>query len=257
MRFRWRYLIVAFVAVTAIAVLMRGEGGEGHGSALVPPASEPRAVANEAAANDQRARGEAAEGTRSSSLAPPGVVGVGGEASPLTDRSRQGALSSAMFFLELSEEVLQMSPEEGATMQRRYATGATAESSATAISSQLASLHAAAGPEMRMDVAPISWTVTEIEPQITYAVSVWYVEVFSLGGPTDDAHGSFKTFSARVEWEDGSWKLGEAEAFDGPQPLVSAEGAATGFELRGQLSGFSDGGQLVPLLLAVQGAGDQ
>lgn len=257
MRFRWRYLTVAFVAVTAIAVLMRGEGGEGPGSSVAPPASEPRAVADEAAAIEDRSTTDAAEGTRSSSLAPPGVVGVGGAVSPLTDRSRQGALSSAMFFLELSEEVVQMSPEDGATIQRRYATRATAESTAAEISSQLASLRSAAGPGMRLDVAPISWTVTEIEPQITYAVSVWYVEVFSLGGPTDDAHGSFKTFSARVEWEIGSWKLGEAEAFDGPQPVVSAEGAATGFELRGQLSGFSDGGQLLPLLLAVQGEGDQ
>ena len=253
MRFRWRYLIVAFVAVTAITVLMRGEG---PGSSVAPPASEPRAVADEAAPNDDRSTTDATGGARSSSLAPPGVVG-GGAVSPLTDRSRQGALSSAMFFLELSEEVVQMSPEEGATIQRRYATRATAESTATEISSQLASLHAAAGPGMRLDVAPISWTVTEIEPQITYAVSVWYVEVFTLGGPTDDAHGSFKTFSAQLEWEDGSWKLGETGAFDGPQPLVSAEGATTGFELRGQLSGFSDGGQLVPLLLAVQGAGDQ
>lgn len=254
MRFRWRYFIVAFVAATAIAVLMRGEG---PGSSVVPAANEPRAVADEAAATEDRSTTDAAEGPRSSSLAPPEVVGVGGEASPLTDRSRQGALSSAMFFLELSEEVVQMSPEEGATIQRRYATRATAESTATEISSQLASLHAAAGPGMRLDVAPISWTVTEIEPQITYAVSVWYVEVFTLGGPTDDAHGSFKTYSAQLEWEDGSWKLGEAEALDGPQPLVSAEGAATGLELRGQLSGFSDGGQLVPLLLAVQGASDQ
>lgn len=249
--------MVAFVAATAIAVLVRGEGDKEPGSSVVPEAGETRALSDEAPANGERTTGAAVEGTRSLSGASPEVVGVGGEVSPLTDRSREGALSSAMFFLELSEEVVQMSPEEGATIQRRYATGATAGSSAAEISSQLASLHAAAGPGMRLDVAPISWTVTEIEPQVIYAVSVWYVEVFSLGGPADDAHGSFKTFSAQLEWEDGSWKLGEAEAFDGPQPLVSVEGAATGFELRGQLSGFSDGGQLVPLLLAVQGAGDQ
>ena len=62
MRFRWRYLMVAFVAVTAIAVLVRGEGDEEPGSSVAPGASEPRAVADEAPANEERSTGDGGRG---------------------------------------------------------------------------------------------------------------------------------------------------------------------------------------------------
>ena len=250
MRFRWRYLIFAFIAAMAIAVLLRGEGREPTSAVSMGPE---RSVSTEAAASEGPRAIDGQGGNVELSAPPADAVD---QASPLTDRSIDGALSSVIFFLELSEEVVQMSPEEGGAIQRRYATAATADSSAAELSAQLEELRAAAGPEMSLEVAPISWMVTEVEPQMEYAVSVWYVEVFSLGGPTD-AFGAFKTYSAAVRWEDGSWRLGDAEVFDGPQPVVSSEQAATGFELRTQLAGFSDGGQLVPLLLAVQGEGDR
>ncbi len=253
MRFRWRHLVFAFIAATAIAVLVRGGGSEPTPSAST---GQQPGVSTEAPANEGPRSRDAHEGNVGTSApSADAVVGVD-QAGPLTTRSIDGALSSVLFFLELSEEVVQMSPEEGGALQRRYATAAMADSSAAELSAQLRELRAAAGAEMSLEVAPISWMVAEIEPQMEYAVSVWYVEVFSLGGPTD-AFGAFKTYSAAVQWEDGSWKLGDAEVFDGPQPVVSAEQAATGFELRAQLAGFSDGGQLVPLLLAVQGEGDR
>lgn len=253
MRFRWRYLIVAFVAGTAIAVLLRGQGPEPTTQAAPDPAS---VVSSESVATEEPPSTGGQEGSVGAGALYGDAIDATDPASPLTDRSIEGAVSSVIFFLELSEEVVLMSPEQGASVQRRYATVATAESSAAELSAQLQELRAAAGPEMGLDVAPISWTVAEIEPQIEYAVSIWYVEIFSLGGPTD-AYGAFKTYSAAVQWEEGSWKLGESEVFDGPQPVVSSEGAATGFELRAQLAGFSDGGRLVPLLLALQGEGDR
>lgn len=253
MRFRWRYLIVAFVAATAIAVLLRGHDPEPSTQAAADPE---HIVSRESGATIEPPSTGGQEGNDESGASSIAEVEAADAASPLTDRSIEGAVSSVIFFLELSEEVVLMSPEEGASVQRRYATVATAESSAAELSAQLQELRAAAGPEMSLEVAPISWMVTEVEPEIEYAVSVWYVEIFSLGGPTD-AFGAFKTYSAAVQWEDGSWKLGESEVFDGPQPVVSSEQAATGFELRAQLAGFSDGGRLVPLLLAVQEDGDR
>ncbi len=253
MRFRLRYLVVAFVAATAIAVLLRGQGSEPPTPAAPDPTSSrsSEAVVAEEPPTTGGQEEHLESGARSGD-----VIDATDPASPLTDRSVGGAVSSVLVFLELSEEVVLMSPDEGASVQRRYATVATAESSAAELSAQLQELRAAAGPEMSLEVAPISWMVTEVEPQVEYAVSVWYVEIFSLGGPTD-AFGAFKTYSAATRWEDGSWKLGESEVFDGPQPVVPSDQAATGFELRAQLAGFSDGGRLVPLLLALQGEGDR
>ncbi len=250
MRLRRHHLILALFAATTIAALLRGESREPDTAASSSPEQSHQ---TETAATEELRWAEGRDGDVESVAPSAGAVDA---ASPLTNRSVDGALSSVIFFLELSEEVVQMSPEEGGALQRRYATAATADSTAAELSAQLQELRAVAGPEMSLEVAPISWMVAEIEPQMEYAVSVWYVEVFNLGGPTD-VSGAFRTYSAAVQWEDGSWKLGDAEVFDGPQPVVSPEQTSTGFELRAQLAGFSDGGQLVPLLLAVHGEGDR
>lgn len=221
-----------------------------------PPATPPGLPGWPAAVAEQTGRGSVAavspEPSAAASTAGGGLV----DGNPLTTRTVDGAVASVMVFLELGEEVVLMSPEQAAETQRRYATAATAESVSAELAAQVEQLRAAAGPGLALDVAPISWMVTEVRPGEEYNVSVWYVEVFSLGGPTD-AYGTFRTYSAAVEWEDGSWKLGDTAVFDGPQPIVSSGDVTPGPELRAQLTGFDDGGPLAPLLGARSVGGDR
>lgn len=244
MRFRTWHLLVALVGVTALVVVFRGDGDGSVDGAAVELVVEP-------------AGAEAGEPASEETVDIGGDVHTRPEASadtvgPLEEPTAAGALRSVLIYLELSEELILMSPQDAGETQRLYATAASADQSSSEITRQVEELQAAAGPDMHLDVAPISWTITEVVDGSEYVVTVWYVEVFSLGEP-GEAYGAFKTYTASVQWEGGSWKLNEAEVLDGPQPIVGAE-ATSGTQLRSQLVGFSDGGQLVPFVVAAEGS---
>jgi hypothetical protein len=240
MRFRWWHVALLAVGVVTAIVVYRSPGGQLEVSPTGTPSVGPAVAISPVV-------GDATSDSLGDSHPDPLVAHSEfdlGDGDPLADRSADGAARSVLFFLELGEEVITMAPADGAAVQRRFATTATAHASAMELERQLTALSEAAGPGMSLDVAPISWLVAEIEPSSHYAVSVWYVEVFSLGGPTD-AIASFKTYSASVRWEDGAWRLADATVFDGPQPPTSDHRTVSGPELRALLAGYTDGASLL------------
>ncbi len=245
MQFRIWHLLVVLVGVTALVVIFRGDKDGSADGAGVEVVVEP------AGAQPVDAAGGGSTADIGGDLQPqPGATTD--ISSPLEEPTAAGALRAVLIYLELSEELIQMSPQDAGATQRLYATAASADHSASEIVRQVTELQAAAGPDMHLDVAPISWTTAEVVDGSEYLVTVWYVEVFSLGEP-GEAYGAFKTYTASVQWESGSWKLNDAEVLDGPQPIVATE-ATSGTQLRSQLAGFSDGGQLVPFVFAGEGA---
>lgn len=161
-------------------------------------------------------------------------------------------MGSALVFLELSEEALDVPLDDAVALSRRFATAATADATAAQLTTDLAALRGVLGPVVSVEVAPISWMVAGVEDGgAEYVVSVWYVEVLTVAS-TGVVSAAFRTYSAQVLWEGDRWRLGEAEVFDGPTPPVPAAATDTA-ALRAMLDGFGDGDRLAPFVVGVGG----
>ena len=167
--------------------------------------------------------------------------------SVLESRTEQGAIASVLVFLELSEEIVGIAIDDAVATQDLYVAESVRVESASELRSELEVLVGAFGPDVEVQVAPISWSGSGSGDEMV--VTVWYVEVFSAG-PVESrvVAGAFRTYSARVVWERGRWRLVDGEVIDGPYPSVVAAPTEVS-TLLALTEGFTDGDSVVPLLV--------
>ncbi len=232
-----RWLPIA-LAVGGVLALLSQVSFQPSSSAVVSPGSETEPSTAQIPQRDPVAVVEE-ENTQDAETAT-SVVGAGSsETRPLLDRSANGATTAALYFLELSEELVQMAPEDAGSVQASVATADRADETGSELEDQVRQLGDSVGPGFDLAVAPIKWSVIEVGPNTEYQISIWYVEVFDPGGGADVV-ASYKTYSASVVWEDG-WRLGESAVLPGPTPTQLGE-PTLGQDLASRLGAFHDGG---------------
>ncbi len=154
---------------------------------------------------------------------------------PMTEpRSPQLA---AVRFLELTEDVVLLSPDDGAEMQRSIATSDASERLATEVSDLLTQLQTDVPEGVAVHLAPLS--LSSVETSTGWDVLIWYVEVIVYGDQL--AVEQWRTATYSLVSEDGEWRMDDLESVDGPIPTRPA--SAVGWSasaLTSALAGFSD-----------------
>ncbi len=125
---------------------------------------------------------------------------------------------AAVRFLELTEEVVQLSPEAGAEMQRSIASDAASERLATEVSELLTQLQTDVPKGVAVHLAPLS--LRSAETSTGWDVSIWYVEVIVYGDQL--AVEQWRTATYSLVDENGEWRMDDLESSDGPVPTRPA-----------------------------------
>ena len=165
----------------------------------------------------------------------PAAVGLF-TAAPRTER---GARQAAVAMLELTEEAVQLTPEEAAELERPFATAAMADEAAAQTEERMRDLLAAVPGGITLRIAPME--IHSVGDGEDYVVSVWYVEAITIA--SDGVVDDWRTAVYRMRWEDDMWKVADFRSSRGPMPGRGNQAAShspTQFEAL--LSGFDDEG---------------
>lgn len=166
----------------------------------------------------------------------PNLTPTTGSTEPSTET---GARRAAVRFLELTEQVVAMTPGEGADAQRAISTGRSAERLATDVQSKLAAIHAQVPEGVTVHVAPVA--VRSTRPGDGWSVAVWYVEVAVYGRELAVEQWTTATYS--MVWEADGWRMDDLVSTPGPYPTRPATATATPVgQLLAALNGFTDEG---------------
>lgn len=125
---------------------------------------------------------------------------------------------AAVRFLELTEEVVRLSPEDGAEMQRSIASSAAADRLATDVFGLLSQLEADVPEGVEIHLAPLA--IRSAETASGWDVSIWYVEVVVYGDQL--AVEQWRTTTYSLVDEAGEWRMDALESVDGPVPTRPA-----------------------------------
>lgn len=167
--------------------------------------------------------GEASEDTPTTATAEPPVVAdsrVVGEATEQrssADGAEPAAESpevAAVRFLEMTEEVVRLSPTDGALAQRSIASEASADRLSNEVFETLTVLTNDVPDGVAVQIAPIG--VSSVETATGWDVSVWYVEVVVYG--SELAVEQWRTATYSVVEEGGEWRMDALVSTDGPVP---------------------------------------
>lgn len=153
--------------------------------------------------------------------------------------TEEGAVTSTLRFLELTEDVVAMTPVEGAALQRSISTEASADRLAAQVAATLADVGLSVPGGLTAHVAPLG---TSARPAGDgWEVSVWYVEVLVYGDEL--AVEQWRTATYAIEWEAGEWRMADLVSRDGPTPVRPASTVASiAGELISATAGMSDEG---------------
>ena len=154
-------------------------------------------------------------------------------------RTELGAREAAIFYLEGTEEAVQMSPSEAATAQRSIATANYADVFEADTEQRMLELTAAIPNGIVVRVAPVE--AQSIEDGDDWLVSVWYAQAITIADETvvDD----WRTVHYRMQWEGGTWKVADFRSERGPMPGRGTQPpSASPGQFEAILSGFSDEG---------------
>ena len=135
-------------------------------------------------------------------------------ASPSADSPELAALR----FLELTEEVIRLSPEDGAAMQRSIASEAAENRLADDVFALLSQLEADVPEGVEIHLAPLG--ISSVETASGWDVSIWYVEVVVYGDQL--AVEQWRTATYSLVDEAGEWRMNALESVDGPVPTRPA-----------------------------------
>jgi hypothetical protein len=138
--------------------------------------------------------------------------------------------------LELSEDVVEVSPVEAAEAQRAVSTSRSADRLASEVENAMRELVAQAPEGLGVWVAPISARSTPVGEG--WEVSIWYVQVLTVG--TQLTVESWHTATYTLEWETGTWKVADVVAVDGPTPSAGPVAPTPPVELVGVLAAYDD-----------------
>ncbi|MGD9749445.1 MAG: hypothetical protein AB7W59_00455 [Acidimicrobiia bacterium] len=209
-------VLAALTTATSLAVLAVAGGddsarGGGEYVAQSPPASGTTLVESQGA-NDSDVEGSATE---------------------------SGARRASLRFLELTERVVDMTPEEAADAQRAISTARSAERLAADVETKLRAIQAQVPEGVAVHVAPVAVRSTRLGDG--WSVAIWYVQVAVYGGELATEQWTTATYS--MVREAGSWRMDDLVSAPGPTPARSATTTATPVaDLLSALEGFSDEG---------------
>lgn len=125
---------------------------------------------------------------------------------------------AAVRFLELTEQVISLSPEDGAEMQRSIASEAAADRSADDVFDLLSQLETDVPEGVDIHLAPLG--ISSFETASGWDVSIWYVEVVVYGDQL--AVEQWRTATYSLVEEAGEWRMDSLESVDGPVPTRPA-----------------------------------
>ena len=144
---------------------------------------------------------------------------------------------AAVRFLELTEDVVQLSPEAGAEMQRSIASENASDRLATDVSDLLTQLQADVPDGVALHLAPLS--LNSVETSTGWDVSIWYVEVIVYGDQL--AVEQWRTATYSLVDEHGEWRMDDLESSDGPVPTRPASVIGwSATSLTSAVAGFED-----------------
>lgn len=125
---------------------------------------------------------------------------------------------AAVRFLELTEEVIRLSPEEGAEVQRSIASEAAEDRLADDVFALLSQLKADVPEGVEVHLAPLG--MRSAETASGWDVSIWYVEVVVYGDQL--AVEQWRTATYSLVDEAGEWRMDALDSVDGPVPTRPA-----------------------------------
>lgn len=153
--------------------------------------------------------------------------------------TESGARLAALRFLELTERVVEMTPEEAADAQRAISTARAAERLAADVETKLRAIQAQVPEGVAVRVAPVAVRSSRLGDG--WSVAIWYVQVAVYGGELAAEQWTTATYS--MVWEGGGWRMDDLVSAPGPTPARSSTTTATPVgELLAALEGFSDEG---------------
>lgn len=125
---------------------------------------------------------------------------------------------AAVRFLELTEEVVLLSPAAGAELQRSIASSSASDALAKEVFDLLTQLETDVPDGVVVHVAPLGVDSVETEPG--WDVSIWYAEVIIYGDQL--AVEQWRTATYSLVEENGGWRMAALESSDGPVPTRPA-----------------------------------
>ena len=144
---------------------------------------------------------------------------------------------AAVRFLELTEDVVRMTPEEGARAQRSIASSSSADRLSQEVFETLTGLTNDVPGGVEVQIAPLG--VRLVETSAGWDVSIWYVEVVVYGNEL--AVEQWRTATYSLVDEGGEWRMDALVSTDGPVPTRPAAAVAWATpELIAGIAGFDD-----------------
>ncbi len=144
---------------------------------------------------------------------------------------------AAVRFLELTEDVVRLSPDEGARLQGSIASSAAAGRLSADVFDLLRQLETNVPEGVAVHLAPLS--LRTVDTGSGWDVAIWYVEVIVYGDEL--AVEQWRTATYSLVDENGEWRMDALESSDGPVPIRPA--SVVGWSapaLIGAVSGFDD-----------------
>ena len=177
--------------------------------------------------------GEASQETPTTATAEPSgpvvtdsrVVGEAAGQWSSTDRAEPAVGSpevAAVRFLEMTEEVVRLSPTDGALSQRAIASEASADRLSNEVFETLTRLANDVPDGVVVQIAPIG--VSAVETPTGWDVSIWYVEVVVYG--SELAVEQWRTATYSLVKQGGEWRMDALVSTDGPVPTRPASAMA-------------------------------
>jgi hypothetical protein len=151
--------------------------------------------------------------------------------------SADGAVVAAVGFLELTERVTSMTPDEAADAQAAISADSAREALATKTRDEVERTVAA------YDIGTIHLQITPLAARRTDSATGTTVAILYLGVVTVD-HGAasayFRTATYALVWEHDAWRMTKLDSSPGPTPTPAQDAWMDSAEqLRGALDGFT------------------
>ena len=159
------------------------------------------------------------------------------------DRSKTGAVRTAIRFLELDERLFPaVSPEMARSMSDSITSaGARRRLGDRAETHQREILVKGDLQGLTLRLAPISTRVRNYSTDAA-TVDIFLLRLWSF--PTKGALDDYATAEVRLDWENGEWRLADSSVIDGPYPVARFSArptlASTAARFEQTLAGFDD-----------------
>lgn len=132
-------------------------------------------------------------------------------------RNEAGVRAAAVMYLEATEEIVHLSPEQAGEFQRAMSTDAAAVRLGGDVEEQMTRLVTQSPQGVQVWLAPLEARSIEIDGG--YEVSIWYAEVIAIG--TSATVDNWRTVTYVLMWERGTWLIDDKTSVEGPVPTRS------------------------------------